>query len=131
MSLKIIIETVPHNIQRYNTCGDWQVRPDGVHIFVSEMPVHGEYGEFLIAIHEMVEMMICRWNGVTEESVDMFDENYKGDYDEPGDDPTAPYNREHSIATGIERILATQLDMVWAEYDREIQELSDSYPEEK
>ena len=33
--LKIIIETVEH--QRYPTAGDWQVKPDGLHITVSKM----------------------------------------------------------------------------------------------
>jgi hypothetical protein len=33
--LKIVIETVDH--QRYRTAGDWQIKPDGLHITVSRM----------------------------------------------------------------------------------------------
>ena len=43
--LKIVIETVDH--QRYPTSGDWQLKPDGLHIFVSRM--RDQRYEFLAA----------------------------------------------------------------------------------
>ena len=43
--LKIVIETVDH--QRYRTAGDWQLKPDGLHIFVSRM--RDQRYEFLAA----------------------------------------------------------------------------------
>jgi hypothetical protein len=35
--LKIVVETIEHSKQRYPTVGDWQLRPDGLHIYVSKM----------------------------------------------------------------------------------------------
>ena len=49
--LKIIIETVDH--QRYLTAGDWQLKPDGLHIFVSRMS--DQRYEFLVGMHEAIE----------------------------------------------------------------------------
>ncbi len=43
--------------------------------------------------------------------------------DEPGDDPTAPYVKQHCLATGIERILAQQWGVVWSEYADELEAL--------
>ena len=51
--MKIIIETIPHDHQRYNTVGDWQFSPDGtLHVKVSEMDDWRH--EALIAVHEVV-----------------------------------------------------------------------------
>jgi hypothetical protein len=33
--MRIVIETIDHSKQRYPTVGDWQVKPDGLHITVS------------------------------------------------------------------------------------------------
>ena len=84
--------------------------------------------EVLIAIHEFAEVVICKHNGVSQESVDKFDMDFEearhpDNEDEPGDDPSAPYVREHCIATGIERIIAAELDVKWKNYEDEINQL--------
>jgi hypothetical protein len=79
--------------------------------------------EFLVAAHEMIEAYLALHAGVTQEAVDKFDRAYeakrkRGDDSEPGDDPRAPYHREHVFASKIERSLAKQLGVDWAKYDR-------------
>jgi|ERR1035437_759897 hypothetical protein len=119
--MKISIETIPHNQQRYNTVGDWTFDHDGnLNIKVSEMG--NENYEFLVAQHELTEAWLCKKNGITEKEVDEFDIEFEAkraidNYDEPGDDLSCPYNLFHSFATGIERLLATYLNIKWKEYD--------------
>lgn len=47
--------------------------------------------------------------------------------DEPGDEPKAPYHRQHSIATAFERILAERWGLNWKEKEAELYALP--YPE--
>lgn len=122
--MKIIIETIPHDQQRYPTVGDWTYDPDGtLHIKVSGLSDWRR--EALVAVHELVEVLVCKNDGVTQEAVDEFDTNYEkerkpGDESEPGDDPNAPYVRQHCIATGVERILAAELRVNWKDYEEEL-----------
>ena len=37
--------------------------------------------------------------------------------DEPGDDPRAPYHREHEFAGCVERLLAHELGIDWNDYE--------------
>ena len=54
--LKIVIETVDH--QRYPTAGDWQLKPDGLHILLSRMS--DRRYEFLVGMHEAIEAYLCK-----------------------------------------------------------------------
>ena len=119
--LKIVIETVDH--QRYPTAGDWQLKPDGLHIFVSQMS--DQRYEFLVGMHEAIEAYLCKQAGVSQAAVDKFDEAFErrrkpGNDSEPGDDPKAPYHNEHMFASKVERMLATELGVNWSTYDREV-----------
>lgn len=121
--LDIRIKTIPHEEHRYDTSGDWWFtnRPKTrVEIRVSDFgnPDH----EFLLALHELVEMWLCRRRGISQRAVDRFDVAYEkkrreGDETEPGDDPQAPYYREHQFACGIERLMAAELGVNWQEYE--------------
>lgn len=121
----ILLET-PHDQQRYDTCGDWYTSSwAGLVIKVSHLKDRREM--FLVAIHELIEAFLCECAGVTEAEVDQFDNGHaqmalKGE--EPGDCITAPYYRQHQIATGIERILAAEVGVSWLEYEKHIEELS-------
>jgi hypothetical protein len=73
----------------------------------------------------MIEAYLAIHADVSPEAVDKFDKAYEakrkpGDDSEPGDDPRAPYYRQHQIATGIERLLAAELGVDWEVYDREV-----------
>lgn len=132
--MKIIIETIPHEAHRYTTVGDWYYDSDGVlHIKVSKLSDWRR--EMLIAVHELVEVLTCKNDGVTQEMVDKFDMDFEanrkeGNEDEPGDDPSAPYVNQHCLATGIERILAQQWGVKWNEYADEIESLPE-VPDQK
>lgn len=94
--------------------GDLQVRVS---------PMSDWRHETLLAIHEAVEAIMCKHNGVSQSSVDEFDVEYDKTHTfdvNAGDDPKAPYVREHCLATAIERILCAELDVNWETYDREL-----------
>ena len=128
MSLKISIETIPHDQHRYTTVGDWYVKDGVLQIKVSEL---GDWKkEALVAIHELVEVLLCKNDGVTEAAVDRFDKEFEANRhpeneDEPGDEPEAPYVKQHCIATGIERILAAYLGENWKTYEQVLSDLPD------
>lgn len=129
---RITIEVINHQDQRYNTCGDWQFDEEGnLTIRVSNMPKTGWKGSAAIAIHELVEALLCRDRGITTEDVDKFDLGFdpnKHDY-EPGDDTSCPCKREHCTATGIERILINEFRLDWLPYEDELIEMTEAYDE--
>lgn len=121
--MKITIQTIPHTQQRYNTIGDWltdQVNGT-VRIYVSSLG-NWRY-EVLVAVHELIEVFCCLHDGVAEESVTKFDKAFVETDREPGDSPDAPYRKQHCIATGVERIFAACLGVVWVEYENAIERL--------
>jgi hypothetical protein len=125
------IRVIPDSEQRYPTCGDWWYEADGRHIRVSKSfaPEHEE----LVAIHEYIECVLCAKQAITETAVSDFDREYERTrlaghapcgckhFDEPGDDPHAPYYRQHQIATGIEHLLAIELGINWQEHNSDIE----------
>lgn len=127
--MNINIETIPHEQHRYTTVGDWWFDEQGnLQIRVSDL---GDWRkEALIAVHELVEVLMCKHDGVSTESVDAFDKAFEtnraaDNEDEPGDEPDAPYVRQHCIATGVERILAAQLGVAWKPYEQQLGDLPD------
>lgn len=84
--------------------------------------------EFLVALHELVEVKLCEWCGITQKAVDAFDMAYEenraeGDESEPGDSSNAPYKLQHCIATGVERLVAAAMNVDWKSYEAEINAL--------
>lgn len=120
------VMSIPHKHQRYETCGDWSLYRDSVQVTVSQM---GDWRyEALVAVHELVEALICRHRGISEFEVTRFDKAFEaqrkdGDKSEPGDDPASPYRREHQFATRVEKMLAEELAVDWNAYERAIEEL--------
>jgi hypothetical protein len=125
--MNVTIKTIPHSKQRYPTCGDWFYDKRGdLHIRVSKMS-DWRY-ELCVAVHELVEVLLCHQVGISQKSVDEFDINFEkkrkpGNVDEPGDDDRAPYRIQHGIASGIERILGTLLGISWNKYAEEVESL--------
>lgn len=118
---RVIIDTIPHSEQRYDTCGDYWTDEDGtLQVRISDMG-DARY-EAMVMIHELVERMLCEARGITNKQIDDFDFVYKGE-GEPGDDPAAPYQNEHLIATGIEKMLCAGLGIRWADYEKAVTEL--------
>lgn len=112
---------IPHKSQRYPTVGDWQTgRGPDFNIKVSSMPDWRH--EFLVALHELLEAALCYHRHISDAEVTAFDVSYTGE-GEPGDDPGAPYRNEHIYATSIERLVAAELEVDWAEYEKELNSL--------
>lgn len=106
---------------------DWYWDSNG-NLQVRVSPMSDWRREFLLQLHETVEAVFCRFNGITQAEVDAFDIEYDKTHTfdvNAGDDPKAPYMREHCFATAIERIAAGVLQVNWQEYDKE---LAESYP---
>jgi hypothetical protein len=107
---------VPQKEQRYETLGDWTWNGSRLDIRLSREFVQKDprYGVLLLT-HELVEALLCRSTGVSGQQVDAFDMAFKGD-GEPGDDPSAPYHRQHRSAEAAERALASELGVEWGRY---------------
>jgi len=126
--MNIHILTIPETEQRKEVNGaDWFFDSKG-DLQVRVSPLSDWRREVLLGIHEAVEAIMCKHNGVTQQQVDAFDMEYDKTHSfdlNAGDDPAAPYVREHCFATAIERILCAELDVNWLSYDTE---LAHSYP---
>lgn len=118
--MNIRIEFVPSKDQRYDTIGDWYFDAAGdLVIRVSNddpfFPTEDE--QVLVALHELVEVLLCRKRGITQDMVDEFDmrgagaEYCKEEGTEPGDHPEAPYRREHRFAMIVEHLMAHELGL--------------------
>ena len=111
----ISLKVIPHSKQRYETSGDyWIDRRGTIQIRISKSKNWRH--EALLLIYELTEMLLCIDRRVSFKAIDRFDMNFKGD-GEPGDDPKAPYYRQHQFATRIERLLAKALRVNWRAYD--------------
>lgn len=128
--MKITIRTIPHSEQRYPTWADWEIAANGnATISISEV---GDWRkELATALHEQIEMALCRHHGISQETVDAFDVDYENRRmkgvvhaacgceitDDPGMDVHAPYHAEHVYATGVEYGFARLLGLDAKEYD--------------
>lgn len=118
--MNITIKTIPHDMQRYPTVGDWYFDDAGnLEIRVSDMG-NWQY-EALVAFHELAEVLLCKDRGITAEMVDVFcmtieERQKEGTVDESGHDRASPSHREHIFAENVERLLAFELGIDWNEY---------------
>ena len=125
--MNITIKTIPYREQRYETCGDYFLAPDGSTQFrVNEMG-NADY-EFLVSIHEQIEEHLTRRRGLKEPDIMAFDlawekereEGKHGDDEEPGHDLRAPYHKEHVMAENIERMIALEMGVDWNAYGKAV-----------
>lgn len=118
---KIIIETIPDKVQRYNTVGDYYFDEAGNRLIMVSDLANWKY-ELLIAVHELVEASLCKDRGITDAAIDEFDFAFEEartvnkKTTEPGDEPDAPYFEEHQFASKVEKMLAAELNVNWDEY---------------
>ena len=126
--MKISIKTIPHELQRYDTCGDW-VWTDAGDLEITVSSTNNWKYEALVAVHELIEVLLCHDRGISQQVVDDFDMSYERDIeefgydDEPGNEKDAPYHKEHKVATKVEKILAKELKVNWKEYDDHLNNL--------
>jgi len=74
----------------------------------------------LIAVHELVEAILCKAHGVSQETVDKWDMGTGKALQEPGNDPRAPYHAEHVVAEGVEAIVGSHLKIEWLEHTHNV-----------
>lgn len=113
--IHIDIATIPHKEHRYSTTGDFYLANDIEMVKVSDM--QNDKYEFLVALHELIEMNLCKAHGVEWNEVDKFDIEHP-ELDEPGDSEEAPYHKEHMFASKIERMMADEMGINWEEYNK-------------
>jgi hypothetical protein len=115
--MRVEIKTVDPAAMRYPTAGDWEWLPDGG--LMLKIPEYGgrDVSVLLVAIHEMIEAYLCKRDGVTDEEVTKFDTDNPL-LEEPGDDPRAPYHKQHMVAMALEREAAIATSTDWATHDK-------------
>ncbi len=120
MPLHFDIKTIPHRAQRYDTLGDYWADASGIsNVRVTEL---GDWRyEFLVAIHELIELALTRQRGISEPSIMAFDMAFTGK-GEPGDNDSAPYRCEHRFAENIERLVCAELGIHWRDYERALED---------
>lgn len=109
---------------RYATAGDYY--EENGKLVIEVFNQGDDRKSMLIAIHELVEHLLCKQRGVTNEQIDTFDFEYEknreedDDTSEPGDDPDCPYRDEHRFAMIMEQMMAHEMGVDWHEYDQNI-----------
>jgi hypothetical protein len=125
MALKIIINTIPHKKQRYNTVGDFGGTTRRW-VTVSEM--NNPSYELAVAIHELIEQHLTGLDGISVKEIDKFDKLFEEEFkaglhansEEPGDDPRAPYFWHHQMAGIIERLFIQSCGLTWKDYEETV-----------
>lgn len=123
----ITVTVIRHENQRYETVGDYVTNADGcLNVAISRLPDWRHVR--LIAIHEIIEATLCKASEVTDGEIDQFDMQFEADRalgrhgknDEPGDDPRAPYRKQHLMATAIEKMVAAAIGVDWKTYEQAV-----------
>lgn len=131
MSKRIVVQIAER--QRYPTPGDWiPLGRHGLRVLVS--PMSDTRFENLIAVHEIVEGLLCRHAKIDDEDVVAFDQTFERcrkdrtkmpcgciplHDEEAGNHEHAPYAEQHERAAKVEEMLAEWLDLDeadWAKY---------------
>ena len=126
------------NEMRYNTAGDWTLSEyerdskRGVSVLCDTARTGNWRYDALLQVHELIEAILCINNNVQEEDVTKFDMSRTPDGPDGdcGDDPLAPYSKEHCFATAVERMLCAAMGVEWDDYESRVSEVMDEYQEE-
>jgi hypothetical protein len=120
----IVIKTIPHKEQKYDTAGDYYWQDNEIAVRISRMD-NRNY-EFAIALHELLEIHLCLRDRIPLEWSTNFDlvfekeraEGKHKDTNEPGDDPRCPYFKQHQMASRLEKYVIRILGEKWVDYDK-------------
>ena len=119
----IAIFTVPHDDQTYSTCGNYGEGKLGWWMSISRTG-NWKY-DFLVALHELLEMGFTKSNGVDWAEIDKFDISHP-ELDDPGWCPKAPYHKEHVAAEALERQAAILMGVNWLEYQETLDKIGEN-----
>jgi hypothetical protein len=112
---KIIVECISHQMQRYDTTGDWRKRKKHLHISISRMDFDKEMETLL---HELFEWGECQKVGITTKMVDDWDFSHS-ESEDPGSLPGCPYGKQHKAAMKISKLAVTLMGHNWNDYSDE------------
>lgn len=122
---EIKIKFVPREQIRNRDFGDYRHFENGdSEILVAETG-NPDYN-FLVQIHEAIEMYISLRDGLPEEEINLFDKKFvkeqeqglRPENQEPGNAKDSPYRKYHRLAENIERQLAFYLGVDWQDYEQ-------------
>jgi hypothetical protein len=128
--MNVNIQVIPRQQMRPEVDGaDWWFDEHG-DLQVRVCPMSDWRYEIALAFHEAFEGALCKNNGVTVAEVDRFDQEFDLTHpNEPdlnaGDDPKAPYRKEHNYSTIVDRLFIGACGLDFGEYDKE---LGETYP---
>lgn len=119
--MNISVKTIPHSEQIYETTGNWLWDSEGnLEIYISKV---GDWrSEMAVAVHEIIEALICNDRGISEESVSSFDIS-NPELEDPGLSSDAPYHAEHMFATSVEMLLVAELGVDWNVHNEKLESL--------
>lgn len=125
--MKIIIETIKHSLQDYETVGNYKYLEDGT-LYITVSDLGDERLERLVCIHELIEETLCKWTGIPNEKITEFDVEFEknrkdGNVDEPGFDSGSPYKLQHYFATSVELGMCAIAGIDFKEYEEKINSL--------
>jgi hypothetical protein len=130
MALEIHIKVIPHERQRYETCGDYWYDTEGV-LQVRVSDLGNEFYHKAIIIHELVEEAITKHKGISEKEIMDFDLYHNKRIEqglikpnlEAGFATNAPYRNEHCFATSVELGMCALAGVDFMEYDKAVNNL--------
>jgi len=112
--MKIYLETIPESEQRYPTLGDYYYDGEVLRIKVSKQ-VNPWY-DYMIAIHELTEVMLTEYRGIEEKQILEWDLNHD-ESEDPGAIVGAPYYDDHMFCLNIEKQICSYLGIDWDIYN--------------
>jgi hypothetical protein len=123
---------VKKGLCRNNGLGDYlkhPLDPEGPWAVLAADTGNRDYN-FMILIHELVEMFLTERRGIPEEDITDFDRRFevrrlRGEAPadaEPGDDPESPYFNEHQCAMVVENFLCDELRIDPKKYAADLEE---------
>jgi hypothetical protein len=129
MIRSVMIVTVPPKAMRYRTVGDWFWKEPGC-LIIQVADTGNWIYNLLVAVHELIEVILCEVAGISEKRVSAFDLAHQDDED-PGTHPKAPYHDQHITAMGIEMILAARAGVKWRIYEAALDRIYFKIPKRK
>lgn len=123
--MKIVIETILHKEQAYETVGNYVFDKKRDTYFITVSKSGNKIYDFAVMIHELWELALVLIRNIPINEIDEFDMTYiaNGGKGEPGDEVDAPYRDEHCSATGIERLFIAENKIAWKDYDDTLNKL--------
>ena len=105
---------------RNNDVGDYFQDAEGVW-HIRSFPMKNHLHEQLIFVHEFIELLLVEHRGISQDAIDAYDALHNLESNnlilaDPALNLDCPYRDEHKTALEIEKIMAIELDIDYAEY---------------